>query len=79
MGPGGQNRRHSSPLEGLVSQVGRMIIIVIKGQVLTPMYHKNKFIILFHLIELVFLPFCMQKRGSRIPTLLFVKIIGPEV
>ena len=56
-----------------------MIIIVIKGQVLTPMYHKNKFIILFHLIELVFLPFCMQKRGSHILTLLFVKIVGPKV
>ena len=51
----------SSPPEGLVSQVGWMIIIVIKGQALTLMCRKNKFVISFHLIELVFLPFCMQK------------------
>ena len=79
MGPGEQDRRHSSPSEGLASQIGQMVIIVIKGQVPTLMYHENNFIISFRLIELVFLPFCMRQRGSRIPTLLFVKIIGPKV
>ena len=45
----------------------------------TLLYLKNKFVISFHLIELTFFPFCMRKRGSRNPTLPFVKTVGPEV
>ena len=63
MGPSGQDRRHSSPPEGLVSQIGWMIIIVIKGQVPTLVFHKNKLFISFRLIEFVFPPFFGVKKG----------------
>ena len=58
--------------------MGRAIILVTNGQALTPLYYPNK-LILFRLIELVFPPFSFVKRGSCVPTLPFVKTIGPEV
>ena len=42
-------------------------------------FRLNKFVISFHLIKLAFFPFCIQKRGSCNPTLLFIKTIGLEV
>ena len=43
-------------------------------------FRLNKFVILFHLIELAFFPFCIQKKkGSCNLTLPFVKTVGPEV
>ena len=43
------------------------------------LFRLNKFVISFRLIELVFFPFCIQKRCSCNPTLLFAKAVGLEV
>ena len=40
---------------------------------------ENRFVILFHLSELVFFPFAFKKKGLCDSTLLFIKTIGPEV
>ena len=73
------NREHSSPPEGLVSQTGQVIIHVTSGQAPTPLYYPNKLIILLHLIEIVLPPFLCVKRGSCVLTLPFVKTVGPEL
>ena len=80
------DRRHSSSPEGLVSSIGQSIILVISKQVPTLVYHLNKLVILFRLTKSVLLFWCERicfsccvKRGSCVPTLPFVKTIGPEV
>ena len=59
-GLGGQDQRHSSPPEGLVSSIGQSIILEISGQVLTLVYHLNKLVILFRLTNSVLLFWCEQ-------------------
>ena len=61
---------HSSPPEGLVSSIGRLIILVIYGQVPTLVYLLNKLVLSFD--QIYFLFWCVL-------TLPFVKTVELEV